>query len=149
MFDPLVHRPCESQERMEPYVRRIYRGELRFYDCGDVNTPLPYSSLDELYYYRNWERWFKYMYFERRLRVRSRRHDKVFVGWHNVEVCSITPRNRTDVHPALPSLLVDQTEVGAIYPVPTALLFLYFSGVFMDTNKRPVCFFELITSSVK
>lgn len=71
---------------MVPYVRRIYRGELRFYDHGDVNKTLPYMSLNELYYYSNWERWIKYMYVERRLRIRSRRHDQVFAGWHNTRV---------------------------------------------------------------
>lgn len=32
----------EYQERMEPYVSRIYQGELRFYDHSDVNMPPPY-----------------------------------------------------------------------------------------------------------
>lgn len=42
---PWARTPCEQecQERTELHARHIDRDELRFYDHGDVNTPLLYS----------------------------------------------------------------------------------------------------------
>lgn len=85
------------------------------------------------------------MYFDCRLRVCSRFHDQVFVGWHNNEVWNITPRNRDDIYLAVPYWWIESIEVEGIVPVPIPLFFLNFVGVFMDTNQRLVGYFELVT----
>lgn len=93
-----------------------------------VDGPGVVTDFDQLYFYRDWDRWVQALALKRWLRHIREHEESVFVGRHNVDVFSVPTAQRLLLYMLVSAWCMETIECAGICPMPTTWLYIYYCG---------------------
>lgn len=116
-------------QQMVEFVNQIEAGRLSFFLPTEVNTPVLFQCIDMAYWYEEWIGWSRDMSDECPLRNHPRREESIFTDWHNKKVFQVAISRCHEVCQLVSHLWYKGVELLPVYPVPSSLLYMYFTNL--------------------